>query len=104
MTTHTTNSKKQHTPQFKAKLVLEAIEIDNNTEIARRYGVNHSLLAKRKKFFLENSYHVFESTSDKENREMQRKIGKLEQMIGRKEVELNLLKNFSDFYASRNSP
>lgn len=94
MTKHKTNSKKQYTPQFKTKLVLESIEIDNNTEIARRYGVNHSLLSKWKTFFLENSYHIFETTPDKENREMQRKIVKLEQMIGKKEVELNLLKIF----------
>ena len=51
---------------------------------------------------MKEGYHVFETTPDKEKEKTNKKIAKLEQMIGKKEVELNLLKNFSDFYESEN--
>jgi len=43
---------------------------------------------------------MFETTPDKENRELKQKVEKLEQLIGKKEVELALIKNFVDFYES----
>jgi len=53
---------------------------------------------------VERGSSVFETAPDQETNELKAKVGKLEQMIGKKEVELNLLKNFSDFYSSRNIP
>ena len=73
------------------------------TEIARKYGVNFTLLSKWKSYFLEHAKQVFETTADKEKEDLKKKIAKLEQIIGKKEIELNLIKNFSDFYESRNT-
>jgi hypothetical protein len=50
---------------------------------------------------LEKGKQVFETDTDKEKEDLKKKVAKLEQIIGKKEVELNLLKNFSDFYESR---
>jgi transposase len=99
----TTNHRKHSSP-FKLKLVVESIETDDMPGIARKYGIAHGLLAKWKRHLLENGHHIYETTPDKEKEKMHKQIGKLEQMVGKKEVELNLLKNFSDFYESGNGP
>ena len=97
-------NRKQYTPQFKFKLAVEAIKKDNLTQVAREYGIGVNVLSKWRSDLLERGYKVFETGTDKEVGFLRKKLGKLEQMIGKKEVELNLLKNFSDFYASQNSP
>ena len=94
--------RKQYTPEFKFKLVEESIKNENLTAVARKYGVNFTLVSKWKSYFLEHAKQVFETNADREKEELKKKIAKLEQIIGKKEIELNLLKNFSDFYESRN--
>ena len=94
--------RKQYAPEFKFKLIQESLKNDNMTEVARKHGVNFTLLAKWKSYFLEHGKQVFETNSGKDTEELKKKIAKLEQIIGKKEVELNLLKNFSDFYESKN--
>lgn len=104
MTNTITGERRIHSPEFKFKAVLEAIMNDNMPEVARRHSIAHSLLAKWKRFLLTNGWQVFVTTPDKEKEELQQRIAKLEQMVGKKEVELALIKNFSDFYASRSTP
>lgn len=98
-----TKTRKQYTPEFKFKLVTEAIKNDNMTVAARQHGINFSLLAKWKTYFLQHGKQVFETTDDKEKEELKKTIARLERIIGKKEVELNLLKNFSDFYELKNT-
>jgi transposase len=97
-------TRKQYSSEFKFKLVTESLKNDNMTVVARQYGVNFALLAKWKAIFLQNGKQIFETTDDKEKEELKKTIARLERMIGKKEVELNLLKNFSDFYESQNTP
>jgi transposase-like protein len=97
-------TRKQYTPEFKFKLVTEALKNDNMTTIARQHGINFALLAKWKAMFLQNGQQVFEMTDDKEKEELKKTIARLERIVGRKEIELNLLKNFSDFYESQSMP
>jgi len=94
-------TRKKYTPDFKFKLVTETLKTDNMTATARKYSVNFGLLAKWKRDFLEKGKQVFEINADKETEELKKKVSKLEQIIGKKEVDLNLLKNFSDFYESK---
>lgn len=96
-------TRKRYTPEFKFKLVQESIEKDNLTLVARKYGVSTTLLSSWKSHLLEHGKEVFETTTDKEKENLNKKVAKLEQIIGKKEVELNLLKNFSDFYESQNT-
>ncbi len=95
---------KKYTSRFKFTLIMESIAKNNMVEVARKYGVNHSLLSKWKNALLTEGHRIFETSPDKEKASLKGEISKLEQMIGKKEIELNLLKNFSDFYTSQNTP
>jgi transposase-like protein len=101
---NTKSQKKQHTSKFKFEAVLESFKKDNVNEVARANDINANMISNWRKIFLENGYKIFESAPDKEAKELKNKIAKLERMIGKKEIELNLLKNFSDFYESGNTP
>lgn len=90
----------QHTAAFKTKVALAAIKNPKGAEVARTYGVTAGLVSKWKKQLEEHGSTVFEITPDRENRELKKKVEKLEQLIGKKEVELALIKNFVDFYES----
>jgi transposase len=105
MTKQTTPTRKRrvHTPHFKFKVVLESIEKKDMSGTARRYGISQTLLTKWKQQLLADGHHCFATIPDKEIGRLQQRIGTLEQMVGKKEVELALLKNFSDFYASPNT-
>jgi transposase-like protein len=93
----------KYTPQFKFNLAKEAIKTGNLSEISRKYGIGVNLLSAWTKLLDEQGFHVFETTPDQQNNQLKGKIAKLEQMVGKKEVELNLLKNFSDFYQSQDT-
>jgi transposase len=94
----------KYTPQFKLDRALEALRTDNVAEIARRYDLNANLLYLWRGQLVERGAQVFETTPDQVAGELKNKVARLEQMLGKKEVELSLLKNFSDFYSSRNTP
>jgi len=96
--------RKIYTPQFKFDRAIEAIKKDNLSEISRRYGVNINLISKWRSQLLTQGPRVFATAPDQENNLLKAKMSKLEQMLGKKEVELSLIKNFSDFYASPNTP
>ena len=96
--------RKQYTSQFKLDRAIEAIKNDNLSEISRKYGLGANLISNWKSHLLEQGSHIFETSPNRENKELKSQIAKLEQMLGKKEIELNLIKNFSDFYQSRNTP
>lgn len=94
-------TRKKYTPEFKFKLVTEVIKTDNMTAIARKYELNFGLLAKWRNHFLEHGKEIFEMTADQEKEALKKRVADLERIVGKKEVELNLIKNFSDFYESQ---
>ena len=94
----------KYTPQFKLDRALEALRTDNVAEIARKYDLNANLLYLWRGQLMERGAQGFETTPDQVAGELKNKVARLEQMLGKKEVELSLLKNFSDFYSSRNTP
>lgn len=96
----TGKTRKKYTPQFKFNLAKEAIKSGNLSEISRKYGVGVNIISNWAKHLEEQGFHIFETTPDQQNNQLKSKIAKLEQMVGKKEIELNLLKNFSDFYQS----
>ncbi len=95
--------KNRYTAQFKLDRALEAVRTNNIAEIARKYGLNPNLLYLWRDQLIERGASIFETTPDQTIEELKSKVNRLEQMIGKKEVELSLLKNFSDFYASQNT-
>lgn len=96
--------KNKHAPQFKLDRALDILRSNNVSEVARKYGLNPNLLYVWRDQLLERGAAIYETTPDQTVNELKGKVARLEQMVGKKEVELNLLKNFSDFYSSRNTP
>jgi transposase-like protein len=84
---------KRYSAKLKFQVVLEVLEGEKSIgQIAKSYGVHANSINKWKKEFLEKGAEVFDQeglTADYE-----RHIADLEQLLGKKEVEIALLKNF----------
>lgn len=96
--------KNTYTPQFKFERAIDSLKSENVSVVSRQYGLNANLLYLWKGQLAERGAQIFETSPDQTVRELKAKIARLEQMLGKKEVELSLLKNFSDFYSSRSTP
>jgi transposase-like protein len=97
--------KNSYTPQFKLDRALDALKNSSSiSEIARKYNLSAKLIYLWRDQLVERGPKVFEIAPDQNVNELKSKVARLEQMLGKKEVELSLLKNFSDFYSSRNTP
>jgi transposase-like protein len=84
---------KSYSPKLKFQIVLEALQDEKTVgQIAKAYGVHPNSINKWKREFLENGPEVF----DQEGvvAEYEKRIADLEQLLGKKEVEIALLKNF----------
>jgi len=97
-------SKKQHSSKFKFEAVLESFKRDSVNEVARSKDINANMVSTWRKILINNGHKIFDKAPDKEVTTLRSKVAKLERLIGKKEIELNLLKNFSDFYDSENTP
>jgi len=86
-------SKRRFTAKLKLQVVLEALRGEKTpAQIAKAYGVHPNSIGLWKQTLLEKGALVFESTS--EHGDEARRIAELEQLLGKKEVEIALLKNF----------
>lgn len=84
---------KRYSSKFKFEVVMEALTSEaDDTEIARRHQVHPVTLSKWKSHLLEHGAEVFARKA--RDGAQKRKIAQLEQILGRKEVELALAKNF----------
>lgn len=84
---------KRYSPKFKFQVVLEALKEERpDAEVARAYEVHPVTVSRWKKEFLEKGPEVFGGRE--EVQEYERRISQLERMVGQKEVEIALLKNF----------
>ena len=85
--------RRKYTSQTKFKAVMDLVQGKRSaTEIARSYQVHPNSLLLWKDTVLRRGHELFESRSPGEQHAKQ--IAELEQLLGRKEVELALLKNF----------
>ena len=88
-------SRRKHSAKIKFQVVLESFNSDKSfTDIARSYGITSNLITNWRKEFLKNGFLVFENAPGAGTQRFERKIEELEQIIGRKEVEIELLKKF----------
>jgi len=84
---------KRYTPRFKFQVVMETIRSSKTIgQIAKAYGVHPITIHKWKKDFMEKGPEIFGQKTT--IHEFEKKIRDLEQLIGHKEVEIALLKNF----------
>lgn len=84
---------KRYTSRFKFQVVLEVLKgVKDTGQIARTYGVHPVTVTHWKNEFLEKGPEIFGQQNT--IHEYEKKIQELERLIGHKEVEIALLKNF----------
>ena len=91
------NSKKgnRYNPKFRFQVVLEVLKGDREAvEIARAYGIHPGTVSCWKQQFLNKGPELF--GKDTTLAQYEKRISELERLLGRKEVEIALLKNFTD--------
>ena len=92
---------KTHAAAFKFKVVLESFTSNNVAETARKYNINANQLSTWRSHFLEQGHSLFQTDVTRREQELEKQIATLEQLLGKKELELQLLKKYLDFYAPR---
>lgn len=84
---------RRYSPQLKFQIVLELLRGEKTPgQVAKAYGVHPNSASVWKRTFLEKGPEIF--AQDGTVAEYERRIADLEQLLGRKEVEIALLKNF----------
>jgi transposase len=96
------NERRKFTPEFKAKVVLEALSgTRSNAELCREHSLKPQLLSDWKAAFLERAAAVFQS--DDQRSEEAARIAELERLAGKLALENEILKKGSLFLTSRKS-
>jgi transposase-like protein len=86
-------SPKSYSATFKFQVVLEMLNHTHaDAELARKHGVHPITVAKWKGHFLEHGPELFRDKAIVKDYEQ--RIAELERLLGQKEVEIALLKNF----------
>jgi transposase len=91
--------RKQYSPAFKLKVVLEALKEEKTTaELSSQFEIHPTMLNSWKKEFLENAASVFEDKRKKkgEPEEQEKLIESLYRQIGKQKVELDFLERACD--------
>lgn len=85
--------KTKYSAAFKFNVVRETLMGDRTeAEIAREHGIHPVTLSKWKTKLLSEGAKVF--GGDDTLREKEKEIARLERLLGKKEIELALMKNF----------
>ena len=86
-------ARRRYTPKLKAQVVLEVLGGEKTPgQVARAYGVHPNSVQLWRRRFVDRAPEVFaEETTVKE---YERRIRDLEQLLGKKEVEIALLEDF----------
>jgi putative transposase len=88
--------RKQHSAEFKSKVVVEAIKgLKTVNEIASEMGVHPTQVTQWKKQALESLPDVFSSRRGQSQKEQEDLTGTLYQQIGQLKVELDWVKKKS---------
>jgi transposase len=84
---------RRHSSQTKFKVVLELLKGHRSlAQIARSHRVHPNTVLNWKETLLEHGAVAFETSSSCS--EFERRIADLERLLGKKEIEIALLKNF----------
>ena len=82
---------KSYPPKFKFQIVLELLQGEQTVgQLAKAYNVHPNSILKWKKELLEKGPEVF--IRDNSAAEYEARIAQLEQLLGKKEVEIALLR------------
>jgi transposase len=84
---------KRYSARFKFQVVMEVLTGDKSPgQVAKVYGIHPNTVNAWRRTFLERGVEVF--AQDSIVAEYERRIADLERLLGQKEVEIALLKNF----------
>lgn len=85
--------RKRYSPKLKFQVVLEVLTGEKTPgQVAKAYGVHANTVLNWKQQFLDKGAEIF--AEDSTVKEYERRLADLEQLLGKKEVEIALLKNF----------
>ena len=85
-------NRKKHSPSFKAKVALEAIKGEETiAQIAGRYEVHPTLVARWKKELQEQAASVFGEDHARKKKQDENLVAQLYQQIGQLKVENDFL-------------
>lgn len=88
------NKRKQYSPQFKAKVALEAVRGEKTiSELASQYDVHPTMINTWKRQLLDEASNLFEKGSEasQSNEAQQSQIDELYRQIGKLKVERDFL-------------
>jgi transposase len=92
-------SRRTFTPEFKAKVALEALTgTASQAELCRRHQLSANLLALWKATLLERLPRVFQA--DEQRSAEAARVAELERLVGQQALELAILKKASTLLAS----
>ena len=98
------NQRRNFTPQFKARVVLEILtKLRTTAQVCREYDLKEQVVTRWKVEFLERAPTLFAADRQREEDEM--RIAELERLVGRLAMELEIAKKASqllDSPATRN--
>lgn len=84
---------RSYSPKLKFQIVLELLQGEKSLgQVAKAYGVRPNSASSWKRTFLEKGPEIFAKGDTVA--EYERRIAELEQLLGKKEVEIALLKNY----------
>jgi len=83
--------RKVYTSRVKFQAVIEVLKGKAVGEVARAYGFHPTMFSKWRKKFEEQGYQIFDEGKEDESN---RKVDELTRLVGKKEVEIELLKKF----------
>jgi transposase len=87
------NSKRQHSPERKAKLAIQALKgEDKINQIASINQIHPVQIKKWKKIVEENASLLFSDKRKSENKSQEELIDQLYKIIGQRDIELDWLK------------
>jgi len=85
--------KRQHTAEFKAKVVLEALkEVASSAELASKFEVHPTQIAKWKKQFTESIPDVFGAAKERREKDVEAEKDRLLRKVGQLQMEVDWLK------------
>ncbi len=89
----TKKGRKRYSPRLKFQVVLEALGGEREIgQIAKAYGIHPITIHHWKKKFQEDGAEIF--SKDSTVKQYEKKIAELERLLGQKEVEIAMYKNF----------
>ena len=99
----TKRKSKRFTPEFKAKVVIEALSSESSeAEICRRHNITEEQLSQWKHQLFENAASLFESNRKQSDAATER-IAQLEQLAARLTQAVDIQKKALDWIASNRS-